>query len=232
MLIFIFIIESNILSSHKSTTIYNNLQSINPINLQTQNKNDNSFKTLSDINPDYQFWIKVNNTNIDYPVVKGKDNNFYLENDIYKNKLKDGSIFADYRSIFNSDFNTILFGHNMKNANMFSTLNKFKDEDFFNSNNEITIVDDKNTYIYEVFSVYVVDATENFDYLYDMNKSNLSTDNLNSYTDLLKSKSLYKTNNPNITSNKKILTLITCSYEFDDARTIVHANLISKTENK
>ena len=109
---------------------------------------------------------------------------------------------------------------------MFAQLTKFKDKDFFNQNNLIKIEDENNTYTYEVFSVYVADFN-NKDYL----KVNFNNEqDKENYINYIKSRSLYK-KDIEVNSSDDIITLYTCSYEFDDARTIVHGKLISTEKN-
>ena len=86
---------------------------------------------LSSINSDYKFWINVQGTNIDYPVVQGSDNDFYLNHDFNKNYLPAGSIFLDYRNDFQKDFNSVIYGHHMRNSTMFGQMEKFKDENLY-----------------------------------------------------------------------------------------------------
>ncbi len=175
---------------------------------------------LSNINEDFRFWLEVDNTNIDYPVVQGSDNSFYLKKDIYKNYLGSGSIFMDSRNNFETDENTIIYGHNMKNKTMFNNLEKFKEEEFFNANNKIRIFDKDKEYVYEVFSAYYVDP--NYNYIIP-NFSN--KEEYNSYLKDIKNKSLFKSN-IDVNSNDKIITLSTCSYEKKETRTVVHGKLI------
>ena len=158
-------------------------------------------------------------TNIDYPVVQANDNSYYLSKDFYNNESSSGSIFIDYKNKSN-DKNIILYGHNMRNKTMFNNLLKFKNENFFNENNKIHILKDNKEYIYEVFSVYTIDA--GYDYL--ITNFN-SADAFLQYTDEIKSKSLFNTN-IDISSDDNIITLSTCSYEFKDARTVVHGKLV------
>lgn len=175
---------------------------------------------LSNINNDFRFWLEVDNTNIEYPVVQGIDNYFYLKKDIYKNYLSSGSIFMDYRNNFKTDKNIIIYGHNMKNKTMFNNLEKFKEKEFFNQNNKIRIFDKDKKYIYEVFSAYYVDP--NYNYIipnFDNKEEYIS------YLENIKNKSLFKSN-ININSDDKIITLSTCSYETQDTRTVVHGKLI------
>lgn len=175
---------------------------------------------LSIINEDFRFWLEVDNTNIDYPVVQGSDNSFYLKKDIYKNYLGSGSIFMDYRNNFEIDENIIIYGHNMKNKTMFNNLEKFKEEEFFNANNKIRIFDKDKEYVYEVFSAYYVAPDYNYIIPNFTNK-----EEYNSYLKDIKNKSLFKSN-IDINSNDKIITLSTCSYEKKDTRTVVHGKLI------
>ncbi|MGL4656201.1 MAG: sortase domain-containing protein, partial [Sarcina sp.] len=134
-----FLIGKDFVNAKKSHDIYADIKKESPL-VESNETKSNSFDNLKEINPDYQFWIQINNTNIDYPVVKGTDNEYYLENDFYKKPLKDGSVFLDYKNNFGTSFNNIIFGHNMKNGNIFSNLNKFKNEDFYNTNKIIKIV--------------------------------------------------------------------------------------------
>ena len=142
----------------KADNVYKNIKKIN------QSTDKNKDDELSAINSEYKFWLKVDNTNIDYPVVQSKDNDFYLTHDFNKNPLASGSIFMDYRNNFEKDNSIIVYGHNMKNKTMFAQLTKFKDKNFFNENNLIKVEYKNNTYIYEVFSVYTADLN-NEDYL-------------------------------------------------------------------
>ena len=198
-------------------------ESYEQIRLEKKNENNNN---LYDKYEDYRGWIKVDNTNIDYPIVQGKDNSFYLDKDINKNYVSSGSIFMNYLNNGFNDENTVLFGHHMRNKTMFAQLTKFKDKDFFNQNNLIKIEDENNTYTYEVFSVYVADLN-NKDYL----KVNFNNEqDKENYINYIKNRSLYK-KDIEVNSSDDIITLYTCSYEFDDARTIVHGKLISTEKN-
>lgn len=91
-----------------------------------------NFLSLEAINPDVVGWIAAEGTEIDYPVVRGKDNDFYLRHLFMGEQNKLGSIFMDYRN--HSDFsnkNTIIYGHNMKDGSMFSSLIKYKDQHYY-----------------------------------------------------------------------------------------------------
>ncbi|HGZ2724373.1 TPA: sortase SrtB, partial [Clostridioides difficile] len=66
---------------------------------------------LSKINSDFKFWLSVENTNINYPVVQSKDNSYYLDKDFYKKDSISGTLFMDYRNKSIDDKNIIICGH-------------------------------------------------------------------------------------------------------------------------
>ena len=194
------------------------------------NKADNSYEkirvekeeeNLYDKYEDYRGWIKIDNTNINYPIVQGKDNSFYLDKDINKNYLSSGSIFMNYLNHGFNDENTVLFGHHMRNKTMFAQLKKYKEKEFFYGNNDIEIeIKDGKTLKYKVFSAYVTDAKDNYITTNFADKTKYKE-----FLERIKNKSIYK---PNIDVNEddKIITLSTCSYEFNDARMVVHGKLL------
>lgn len=187
---------------------------------QNFKKKEYKKEDLSKINSDFKFWLSVENTNINYPVVQSKDNSYYLDKDFYKKDSISGTLFMDYRNKSIDDKNIIIYGHNMKNKTMFNNLNKFKDADFFKKNNKIKITLNGKEFLYDVFSAYIVES--DYDYL----KTNFNNESdYQNYINDITSKSLYKS--PiKVNSNDKIVTLSTCTYEFDDARMVIHGRLI------
>lgn len=178
------------------------------------------YDKLKGLNNDYKGWITVENTDIDYPIVQGTDNDFYLKHDFNKNESISGCIFMDYLNDEDNDDNVMLYGHNMRNGSMFSKLQNFKENEFFNQNNKIIIKDEDGSHSYEAFSVYVLKPG---DKLGQINYS--SKEEFNEYIKYIKNKSFYNSD-INVEKGDKILTLVTCTYEIDDARTIVHAKLV------
>ncbi|NCC42644.1 MAG: class B sortase [Clostridia bacterium] len=94
--------------------------------------NELGLEELMKINPDVCAWITVDDTNIDYPVVQGKDNMEYLDKDAFGEYSAAGSVFLDYRNSreFVDRYN-ILFGHHMAMGAMFSDVLEFQKKDFF-----------------------------------------------------------------------------------------------------
>ena len=193
------------------------------------NKADNSYEkirvekeeeNLYDKYEDYRGWIKIDNTNINYPIVQGKDNSFYLDKDINKNYLSSGSIFMNYLNHGFNDENTVLFSHHMRNKTMFAQLKKYKEKEFFYGDNDIVIeVENDKVLKYKVFSAYVTDSKDNYI------KTNFDDkDQYKEFLEDIKNKSQYKSD-IDVNENDKIITLSTCSNGSKD-RLVVHAKLI------
>lgn len=221
-----FQIANKLMDYKKSEELYSEMQDIvtstEKNNIENPEDNINTYEKLKAINPEYTFWVEVENTNISYPVVQGNDNSYYLKKDFNKENNSAGTIFMDSLNNFEVDSNTVLYGHNMKNKTMFNNVTLFKKKDFFNQNNKIKIKHDKEEkeYTYEVFSVYHSDNS--FDY--NMVKFGQGY-TFEDFIDDIKEKSIYK-KDIEITENDKIITLSTCSYEFKGAKTTIHAKLI------
>ncbi|MBY0753924.1 class B sortase [Clostridium sardiniense] len=194
---------------NKSKNTYEKIQDVK------SNSNDFS-KELMKINEDYKMWIEVPNTNINYPVVQGKDNDFYLNHDFNRKESSSGAIFIDYKNDIDKDKNIVIYGHNMKNKSMFQNLMKFKDEEFWKNNNKIILTIDGKKYEYEIFSAYV-NNVNNVEFKFDFRND----DEYLKYLQEIKEKSIFS-RDTDIISNERIVTLSTCSYENDDARMIIH----------
>ncbi|MDZ4992041.1 class B sortase [Clostridium perfringens] len=180
---------------------------------------------LYSINSDYIGWINIENTTIDYPIVKGDNNQFYLTRDFNKQYLKTGSIFMDYRNEGFKDRNVVIYGHNMKDKSMFGSLDKFKDLNYLRKNKYISITTkDEKKFIYEIFGVYVTSEDDTECISINFNKE----EDFCKYIDRILNKSIYNLN-VDIKSTDKILTLATCSYEFSNARLVIHAKLIKSS---
>ena len=182
-----------------------------------------AFDVLKKINPDITGWIKIPNTLIDYPVLQGKDNEYYLTHSVNREVIKNASLFMDCRNHAEKlDFNTIIYGHNMHDSTMFGYLPEYKHEEFMNKHPYIYFDTAYAAGIWEIFSVYVTDT--GFDYRKTEFKKR---EDCQAFIDNIKSKSMYK-KEMEVTPDSRILTLSTCTYEFKDARLVVHAKLLEK----
>ncbi|MGL5767544.1 MAG: class B sortase [Sarcina sp.] len=219
----LFNIISKIIDYNKANKTYTEIQDV--FNNITDTSMADKYLKLKNLNPDYNFWLTIDNTNIDYPVVQGTNNSKYLKTNFNGQESASGSVFLDFRNDFKEDFNSIIYGHNMKNKTVFNNIEHYKKKEFFDENNKIYITDNSHKYTFEVFSVYTTNGKNNADSHIKINSTN---DNiiLQKYLNTLIDNSLFKSN-LKITPTDKIITLATCSYETLDMRTIIHAKLIN-----
>ena len=186
----------------------------------------NSYKILKDVNPDMVGWLTVKGTKIDYPVVRGKDNDYYLTNNFYGEADYNGWVFMDYRNnATDLDANTIIYAHNRYSSGiMFGTLPNVRKASWLEKedNYYITFNTMDKVQKWKIFSYYNIKVTS--DYL------ETTFTNKKAHEKFIKlitkrSKKNFKTT---VTPDDKILTLSTCYNT--DARFVVHAVLI-KEEN-
>ena len=185
------------------------------------------FDELKKQNKDTVAFIKVNNTRIHYVVVKGKDNDFYLNHNFNKEKNIAGWIFGDFRNNFDeTDRNLIIYGHNMKDGSMFDTLIKTIDKEWYtNKDNYIVkLITEKGSYKYKVFSTYSVRAED-----YYINTGFNNDKEFDKFVNTLKDRSVYNYGTE-INGTDKILTLSSCIGD-GRKRVVLHAKLIKKEEN-
>lgn len=168
--------------------------------------------------------IKVNNTEVDYPVVQTKDNDYYLTHNINKEKNANGWIYMDYRNnSMNLDKNIILYGHNkLYSRVMFSSLHDTLNKKWY-TNTENQIITFNTLYEnmkFKIFSIYRVPKTN--DYL----KVFFKDDNdFLDFINMITKRSIYDFNVP-VNKDAKIITLSTCSGNYATNRLVIHAVLI------
>ena len=98
------------------------------------------FAVLDSQNPDVVAWIQIPGTQINYPVVQGKDNDYYLHRDLNGQKSTAGTIFLDYADQADfSSLHNVLYGHHMKNGSMFKDISRYKDQGYFDQHSEIVL---------------------------------------------------------------------------------------------
>ena len=183
-------------------------------------------KKLQEINTDIVGWIQIEGTNINYPVLQGEDNEYYLNHNYKKQKTEKGSIFLD--KSYNWDIesnNLIIYGHNLVNGQMFKDLLKYSKEEFFEQHKTIrftTAEADKEYEIISVFKSKVYNKTEKNVFRYYDFINSKSEKEYNNFVKKEKEASLYDTENT-AAYGDNLITLITCAYHIDDGRFVVIA---------
>lgn len=181
------------------------------------------FNKLKEINEDTVAWLKVNGTYIEYAVVKGNDNSYYLNHNFDKKYNSAGWIFADYKNKFDgTDKNIVIYGHNMRDNSMFGTLKNVLEEAWYNNeeNYVINFVTEKEEQKYQVFSIYQI---KNEDYYIDTEFKN---NEFEKFVNTIKSRSI-KDFSIEVSSEDSILTLSTCANN-NKYRVVLHAKKINR----
>lgn len=183
------------------------------------------------LNSDVIGWITVPNTKIDYPVVRAADNEYYLTHNVEQAESEHGAIFMDYRNADKEQqYHIILYGHNMKNGTMFHDLNNYKQRSFFEKNRVITFNWDGQETKWEVYLAFVwhkggpvywhtrfnaKTPAENFAEYMNEIVSYMKSEKYTIYDDTV-----------TIKPSDQVLTLSTCTYEYDQSRYVVSARRI------
>ena len=174
------------------------------------------FEALSQVNGDIVGWLYIPGTVINYPVVQGADNEYYLKHLFNGKTNSSGCIYLDCGA--EGDFasmNSVLHGHHMKNGSMFAGICKYKDQSYFDEHPTAMLLTPDGNYQVEFFSGYVCEVTADA-WDYDFDESWLDKRIRSSYFDA----------EVTPTMDDRILTLSTCSYEFKDARFVLHGILV------
>ena len=133
-IVFIVILIFSAYSLWDSNQVYTAADSTNYTAYRPTVDDSVSFDELCAMNPDIFGWLTVNDTPIDYPLVRGKDNNRYVNYSAEGKYSLSGAIFLDYRnSLSFDDFNSIIYGHHMEKKMMFGSLSDFSDKEYFDN---------------------------------------------------------------------------------------------------
>ena len=205
----------------------------NDTTIQEENSNIARLKEVIKKNSEIVGWLEIPNTNINYAVVQGTDNDYYMTHNYLKEQSNNGSLFLDYK--YNWDkpsSNLLIYGHNKNDNQMFNDLLKYKDESFYKENSIFrftTLNEDSNYKIISVFysKVYYKSDKDVFRYYFFIDAENES-DFSNFVNNCIQS-SIYNTGQI-ATYGDQLITLSTCSYHTEDGRFAVVAKKITEDD--
>ena len=176
---------------------------------------------LQEENPDIVGWLEIEGTSINYPVLQGDDNEYYMTHNYKKQKSKNGSIFLtkDYNWSIPSS-NLLIYGHNLSNGTMFQELLKYEKEDFYKKHPIIRFTTNNEDAEYEIISafksrVYYKSEKNVFRYYYFVNAKTEAE--YNEFVQNAKKASLYNIDKT-AQYGDQLITLSTCSYHVEDGR--------------
>lgn len=176
-------------------------------------------EALVEVNPEVIGWITIPGTIISYPVVQGNDNQHYLDYTWDQAASYQGSIFMECRSNADlSDFNTIIYGHNLLDGTMFSQLHLYKNAEFLKEHPYIYIVNHSGAFRYRIFAVFEAPTNAS------AYRLRFSADQMQTFLADSQSRSLHDTGILPSTEDH-ILTLSTCTGAIPTNRWIVQACL-------
>lgn len=181
------------------------------------------FKSLKEKNADVVAWTKVNGTNIEFPIVQGTNNDYYLTHSLDESYNSAGWPFMDYKNkLDDTDKNIVIYGHNRRDDSMFGTLKNILKEEWYNNKDNYTIpfITENKSAEYQVFSVYKIEVEDYY------TTTEFSSDS--EYEEFLRDimgRSV-KDFGIKVTSKDSILTLSTCA-DNNNYRVVLHAKEIN-----
>lgn len=174
------------------------------------------FAALSAINPDIVGWLYCEDTVINYPVTQTTDDEYYLRHLFDGSTHKSGCLFLEAANAADfSDIHSIIYGHHMKNGSMFQSLSNYKKQSYYDEHPTLLLMTPGQNYTIRLFAGYVCAA--------DGNAWQLDFRSDEEFKNWLQSACRRSTFDSGITPtvSDHIITLSTCSYEYDDARYVV-----------
>nr|MBQ8251784.1 class B sortase [Lachnospiraceae bacterium] len=227
--------ENERLASRKENTMLSSLYKDTQVEYTDEESGEekvftvlDEYKSLYNQNKNLIGWLKIADTNIDYPVMQTDDNEYYLDHDVNHEQDKNGTLFMDYQcDVMKPSSNFIIYGHNMRSGNMFGNLDKYKSEDYYKKHPTIlfdTIYEKAVYQVMYVFNSHIYTEDEiTFKYyqMIDIASEKEFESNMKNMQEM----SLYNTGVEAV-YGEQLLTLSTCDYGEDDGRFVVVAKRI------
>lgn len=188
-----------------------------------------SFKILYSINDDIAGWIKIPGTDVDYPIVQALDNDEYLRQSFYGEYSKYGTLFFDYRNdIRAAGENMIIYGHNMKDKQMFGSILQYEKKAFWEAHPTLQLDTVYDSAEYEIFAFFECNTNyalgDVFDYYNRLTFANKEA--FDGFVSQVRSMSFYKTD-VDVEFGDTLVTLSTCGYDYTGHRYVLIARRAS-----
>lgn len=210
----------------KSREIWYNKQ------LETSDK----FELLKAENSDFKAWITARGADVDMPVYQGNDDNYYLNHNQKQKLNSHGALFLSCEDIlerYTKDKNFVIYGNSSNDSTMFSNLNQYRNIEVYRQNPNISLTTSYGTENYKIYAVFLIDASlsENNKQFYNIKKSSFKSEEVfNQWVEEARQRSIINTN-IEMQYGDDILTLVTCTDDFENARLVVMARRVRYEEN-
>ena len=190
------------------------------------------FSSLYAINPDVKAYMEIEGTQVKYPVVQAADNDYYLRRNFTRESNRHGIPFVDFRVDVKDSANIVVYGHNMKDGQMFGELLNYSSLDYYKQHPTMRFDTVYQTGMYKVVAAFITNVNpahgEVFDYTSFIDPQ--TEDEVESFINQVKARSIIDTG-VDVSVDDSFITLSTCTYEFDDARFVVIARRVREGES-
>ncbi len=192
------------------------------------------FELLHEQNPDITAWIVIPGTDINYPICQTDNNDYYLNHNFYKKYSPFGTLFFDCQNKIKTSQNLTVYGHSLKNSQMFTNIKKYAKLDFYKKHPIIQLITPDGMVEYKVFAAMVMNAVPQDDngYLYPFMQTDFTRQR--DFIDWIEEafqRSIIQTP-VDILPNDRVITLSTCGYEFKNQRFVVMAREVRVLEGE
>ncbi|MCL2867712.1 MAG: class B sortase [Clostridia bacterium] len=159
-------------------------------------------------NRDTVGWLSIPGTSVQYPLMRGNDNAYYTNHTFKREKNASGAIFMDaWNARDLSDFNTVVYGHNMKDGSMFGNLGDYHHQSYFNAHSTIEIILEDRKLIYKTFAVYQTPDGSSVDF---RGQNCISQAERAEFIRAARKRSTGISSNITVARQDRLLTLVTC----------------------
>lgn len=196
-----------------------------------------SFDKLYAINDDVVGYIKINDTKLSYPVVKGDDNTFYLNKTLYKEYEPFGIPFVDYRAMILPEYqstNLTIYGHSAMDGSFFAAVKKYKDIEFYKQHPTITFNTIYGNGEYKIIGLFMEDVNPEHGGFFNYHDfvDAIDSAEFNEYIENVKVRSYFNTT-VDVNDTDHLITLSTCDTEINktDFRIVLVARKVRDGES-
>lgn len=179
-----------------------------------------NFPALQETYPNVKGWLTIPDTGIDYPILQSgeAEPEYYLKRNYRGEADANGSLFLQWNCDVLEGQNLVVYGHNMNSGAMFGNLERYTNPAYCRRYPDIFLQHAQGMEVYQILAVLKADAS-----MFPFQQVKFTEpDSLEAYLQQAKTLSLFETGNSAATATKA-LTLVTCSYEWQEARTVVVA---------
>lgn len=231
MLISAINIFNNLTEDRKQEKVYNELSQYIYVENQQENNEEQQSENYSKVfklNTDMVAWLKIEGTNINYPVMQTPRNpDYYINKNFYKQDSSWGTPYMEEECDINSSSNLIIYGHHINNYRMFGELENYKDKKYYNNHKVIKLITERDVIEYEIVTVFKTTVYEENEFKYYEFINYKIQQQLDDFINQCESKAFYNTG-VKCTGGDKLITLSTCEYSSKNGRLVVVAKEIKR----